>query len=102
VNPHVLRERARVSLPLLIALPATERVGNLIPVRPAFVASSLISAGVMSGVPTIFSCLRLSLTVARPLAPSAITATPNAIRIAPEMNPPISRTFFMTASWKPG
>ena len=72
--------KQRAVEPLVIALPATEQVGKLTPVRPAFAASALISAGVMSGVPTIFSCLRLELTVERPLTPSTMTATPKADR----------------------
>src|SRR5438552_12135801 len=91
---YCAKQRAR--LPELIALSATEQLGRLTLVRPALVASALIRAGVMSGVPVICSCLRFEFTVERPLAPSAITATPKAIRIAPEMKPPISRTFFMT------
>src|SRR5436309_1976177 len=50
-------------------------------VRPASFASLAISAGVMSAPPTIFSCLRLSATVARPLKPMTIATTPNAIRL---------------------
>src|SRR5262245_30784098 len=61
--------------------------------RPAFVASSLIADGVMSAVPTIFSCLRLSLTVARPWKPITMATTPNVIRTAPAAKPPHSRTF---------
>ena len=39
------------------------------PGRPAFFASAAIAAGVMSGEPTICSCLRLDCTVLRPLTP---------------------------------
>ncbi len=46
----------------------------------------------MSALPTIFSSLRLSATVARPLKPMAIATTPNATRIAPAPNPPHSKT----------
>src|SRR5262245_23153668 len=96
---YCAKQRAR--FPLSIALPATEQVGNETPLRPAADASLLIAAGVMSGVPTIASCFRLEFTVERPLAPSAITATPKAIRIAPEMKPPISRTLFIVLPpWK--
>ena len=45
----------------------------------------------MSGEPTIFSSLRLSVTVERALMASAITTTPKTIRIAPETKPPILR-----------
>ena len=48
---------------------------------PAFLASALIAAGVMSGEPTIFSCLRLFWTVEWPLTPMTIAAIPNAISI---------------------
>src|SRR5579884_3569474 len=85
----------RAVAPSTTALPATVQVGNVIPVRPAFAASALIAAGVISGVPVIFSCLRLELTVERPLAASRITATPNATMIAAETNPPISSTLFV-------
>ena len=88
--------KQRALVPVVIALLATEQLGKETFVRPAFVASTLISAGVMSGEPVICSAFKFELTVERPLAPSAITATPKAMRIAPEMNPPISSTFFMT------
>src|SRR5213078_3168949 len=64
--------------------------------RPASFASALIAAGVMSGVPTIFSCLRLLVTVERPLKPMTIAAMPNAIRTAAATTPPISNAFRMT------
>jgi hypothetical protein len=64
-------------------------------------ASFLIAAGVMSGVPVIFSCFRLDDTVELPLTASTIAAIPNTISTAPAMNPPISRTFFMVIPpWK--
>ena len=59
--------------PLLTARPATEHVGRLMLAgRWAALASAAIPFGVMSGVPTICSCLRLSLTVLRPFMPMTI------------------------------
>ena len=75
--------KQRASLPFVIDLPAAEQLGNETPVRPAFVASALINVGVMSGVPVIFSWLRLELTVERLVAPSAMIATPNRTSTAP-------------------
>src|SRR6516162_1345794 len=49
----------------------------------------------MSGVPVIISCFRLLFTVERPLRASTMTATPNTMRTAPAMKPPISRTLLM-------
>src|SRR5262249_14386288 len=49
----------------------------------------------MSGVPVICSCLRLSLTVERPLNPITIAAMPNPIRTTDATTPPISNTFLM-------
>ena len=68
--------------------------------RPAFFASALIAAGVMSGEPTIFSCLRLFWTVERPLTPMTIAAIPNAISTAAATIPPISNAFRMTFSFR--
>src|SRR5919202_6380632 len=84
----------RAREPLLIGCPATDFVGKLIveTFRPAFEASALIAAGVMSGVPVIFSSLRLSLTVERPPKPIAMAATPNAMRTAPARKPPHSKS----------
>src|SRR5438445_3440869 len=60
--------------------------------RPAALASALIAAGVMSGVPTMFSCFKLSRTVLRPLKPIAIATIPKATRIAADTNPPMTNT----------
>src|SRR5690242_21468953 len=70
--------------------------------RPAFLASAVIPAGVMSGVPTICSCLRLSLTVDLPLTPITIAAMPNAIRTAAASTPPSSNTLRMSCSFRRG
>ena len=77
--------------------------------RPACAASSLIAAGVMSGVPVIFSSFSEPWTVERPFSASAITAIPNAIRIAPAAYPPHSsqrRQFtlasFVAKRWRRG
>ena len=51
---------ARARPPLSTVLPAMFSLGSLIEAeRPACLASALIAVGVMSGVPTIASCLRL-------------------------------------------
>src|SRR5215475_8179545 len=60
--------------------------------------SGPIPLGVMSGVPTMNSCWRLSLTVLPPLIPSTTAATPNAIRTTPAAMPPISSAFFTLIS----
>src|SRR4029079_16015589 len=74
----------------LMTLPATEHDGNAMSLRPDCAASSLIAAGVMSGVPMILSSFSELWTVERPLSASAITAIPNAIRTAPAAYPPHS------------
>src|SRR2546426_11435046 len=87
---------ARASLPVSITLPATEVVGSLMLAgSPAFFASAAIAAGVMSGVPTRNSCLRLELTVERPPAPMMIAAMPNATSTAAATTPPISKIFLI-------
>src|SRR5207248_1909289 len=72
--------------------PATDLVGSETPVRPASFASFAIRPGVMSGVPVIFSSLRLSDTVERPLKPMKIATTPNVTRTAPAAKPPHSKS----------
>src|SRR5436305_6928846 len=57
----------------------------------AFVASALIAAGVMSGVPTMYWFFRLELTVLRPLKPITMAVIPKTMRIAAAKKPPISR-----------
>jgi hypothetical protein len=47
-----------------------------------------MAAGVMSGVPTICSVLRLSWTVLRPLAPMTIDAMPKTMRMMLAATPP--------------
>src|SRR5581483_3122227 len=78
--------------PLSMGSFATLHVGRSTPVSPASLTSLAIADGVMSGVPTIFSCLRLSVTVERPFSARTIATTPNATNTAPAANPPHSRT----------
>ena len=66
---------------------------------PAFLASAAIAAGVMSGVPTICSCLMLEFTVLRPLKPMTMATTPNAMRTAAAAKPPISNALRMSVSF---
>ena len=68
----------------------------------AAVTSPLIAVGVMSGEPTICSCLRLSFTVDWPLMPITIAAMPNAIRTAAATTPPISKNFLIVLSFRRG
>src|SRR5437764_381249 len=87
-------------LPLLMSSPATLFDGHSVTdfATPAFVASALIAAGVMSGVPTMYSFFKLLLTVLRPLKPITIAVTPNAIRTNAATKPPISNTLRISAS----
>src|SRR5581483_5953468 len=84
----------RALLPVSIFTPATLVVGHVVTAdaMPAFCASALIAAGVMSGVPTMYSFARLFPTVLRPFAPMTIAVAPKAIRIAAATKPPISNT----------
>src|SRR5579862_971513 len=59
---------------------------------PAFCASALMAAGVMSDVPTMYSFFKLVLTVLRPLAPIAIATAPKTISTAAATRPPISNS----------
>src|SRR5438876_10414812 len=70
--------------------------------RPAFCASALIPAGVMSGVPTMSSCLMLWRTVSRPLMPITMAAMPNAISTTAATTPPNSKNLRMTCSFRRG
>src|SRR5690349_11637702 len=88
---RMYRAKQRARSPLSTRFPATLQLGNETSFSPACCASCLIPAGVMSGVPTICSCFKELSTVERPFSASTITAIPNAIRIAPETIPPISR-----------
>src|ERR1700756_3761029 len=63
---------------------------------PSFFASALIADGVMSDEPTMYSWERLLLTVCRPLMPIEMATTPNTMRTAAEMNPPISSALRMS------
>ena len=57
----------RALLPVSMDLPATLVVGRAIDSdSPPFLASAAIADGVMSDVPTMYSCLRLSPTVLWP------------------------------------
>jgi len=80
--------RERAVAPVVTAVLATLQLGKLMFFNPAFCASALIPAGVISGVPTICSCLMLWLTVERPLTLITIAATPKAIGTAPAATPP--------------
>ena len=100
--------KQRASLPVSTSLPATEQVGvsigegviftpaafscanSLVCAAWSALTSGSIAVGVMSGVPVICSCLRLSLTVERPLVLITIEAIPKAIRTAAATMPPIS------------
>jgi hypothetical protein len=58
------------------------------------------AASVISGVPTICSCLRLLLTVERLLTLITIDAMPNATRTAPAASPPscsVLRIMFLSS-----
>src|SRR6266536_3725913 len=96
--------KQRASAPLEIALFATVHVGSWILLRSsfAFVASALIAAGVMSGVPTMYSFLRLELTVLRPLNAITIATMPKTNSTTPAAKPPYSRSFltFMARSFQ--
>ena len=101
--------KQRASLPVSTSLPATEQVGvsigegviftpaafscanSLVWAAWSALTSGTIAVGVMSGVPVICSCLRLSLTVERPLVLITIEAIPKAIRTAAATMPPISK-----------
>src|SRR5581483_8380291 len=82
----------RARLPLLIGRFATLVVGQSLTEAEtwALVASALIAAGVMSGVPTMYWSFRLEATVLRPLKPMTIAVTPKMMRIAAAKKPPIS------------
>src|SRR3954454_6286323 len=88
----------RAFAPVLIGSFATLFVGIEIldTSRPDFLASAVMAAGVMSGVPTICCAARLSLTVLLPLTLRTIAPTPNAMSTTPAIRPPISRSFLMT------
>src|SRR4051794_37718841 len=88
-------EKQRASAPLSIASPATEQLGRATSSRPAAAASALIAFGVMSGVPTIFSAARLSRTVLRPAAPTAIDAMPKTMRTTLAAMPAYRRYLLM-------
>src|SRR3954452_20967828 len=92
---YCAKQRARV--PLSTVWPATVQVGKLTFFRPALVASPLIAAGVMSGVPATASALRFELTVLRPLKPITIVTIPNATRTTAAAYPPHSRTFLVVS-----
>src|SRR6476661_1234376 len=65
--------KQRALAPLVTAWLATLQDGMLMFFSPAFCASAVIPAGVISAVPTICCCLRLDVTVERPLTPITIT-----------------------------
>jgi len=80
--------KQRALVPSVTGWLAIEHVGSVTFVTPAAFASLAIPAGVMSGVPTIASCLRLSLTVERPSMPATIAPMPSAIRTMLAATPP--------------
>src|SRR6476646_1771006 len=82
--------KQRALAPLVTAWLATLQDGMLMFFSPAFCTASLIPAGVISGVPTICCCLRLVVTVERPLTPITIATTPNTTSTRPATSPPIS------------
>jgi hypothetical protein len=75
------------SAPLAIGLPATLHVGSATFLSPASLAAVAISAGVMSGVPTICSRLMLLLTSLRPARPITMAPTPKTTRMRPAAIP---------------
>ena len=92
----------RASLPVSMDLPATLVVGRAIDSdSPPFFASAAIADGVMSGVPTMYSCLRLLLTVLWPLKLITTVVIPSAIRTAAAITPPSSKILriFSTSWW---
>src|SRR5262249_59498868 len=88
----------RASAPVSIFWLAMFSVGHCLTAdaMPAFWASALIADGVMSGEPTMYSLARLLLTVCRPFTPIAMATTPNTMRTAAAMKPPISSALRMT------
>jgi hypothetical protein len=56
----------------------------------------LIAEGVMSDEPTMYSWERLLFTVLRPFTPITMATTPNAMRTAAAMKPPISNALRMS------
>src|SRR5919198_818800 len=67
--------------------------------RPAFLASALIAAGVMSGVPTMYSRSSEFLTSLRPLNPITIEPIPKAINTMLAATPPYANNLFMMPSF---
>src|SRR5262245_52649934 len=87
------------SEPVSIDWLATSQVGRLMLVgRPASLASLAIASGVMSGEPTIASCLRLVCTWLRPFTARTSETMPTAIKTTPAATPPYSRTFLLVIS----
>src|SRR5690348_12795909 len=70
--------------------------------RPACFASAVMPAGVMSGVPTMCSCARVSCTVPRAFQPIERAPIPNAMRTTAAMNPPYSKILRMMCSLRVG
>ncbi len=92
VDPGMYSAKHRAVAPLVTAtFSATEQVGKLMFFSPAFDASALMPAGVMSVVPTICCCLRFEVTVEPPAKPMAIATTPNATSTTAVTIPPISK-----------
>src|SRR4051794_22568907 len=81
-----------------MASPATEQVGSVMLVRPAFWASPLMMAGVMSGVPTMASRLMLSRTSDLPLRLTIEQPSPKAMRMTLATRPPYLVKDFMAGS----
>src|SRR5438477_10421507 len=81
---------ARALAPVSIFWSATLFVGHSVieETMPAFCASALIADGVMSEDPTMYSLLRLLLTVCRPLMPIVTATAPNTMSTTAATIPP--------------
>jgi len=102
VDAHVAAERPRL-VTRRIGSSATDFVGSaMFAGRPASFASAAIASGVISGVPTICSCFKLSWTVDRALTPMTIVVIPNAIKTTAATTPPISSALRMSTPFTRG
>ena len=97
VDPHVLREAARAAADVT-ALPATEQLGTR---RPSGPLSRPPCDHRGRHVGRADDLLRLEVRVdsRAPARSERDDGDAEAIRIAPETKPPISKNFFMTPSW---